>query len=161
MPMAAFLAAVAVERRLAADGIQADIDVMIRTDADIAAARPGGLAGFPALEPFALALTEEPRLPVALAQALLPENDVVVIMIVDEPLLAVAQLDTREPTVALPAPTTKGRNRQGDMRRNETFIDTSLHHSTSMTADTAVAKKSAVGCGVHYVGIAASAVNKP
>jgi hypothetical protein len=65
------------------------------------------LAGFHALEPFALALTEEPRLPVVLAQALLPETDVVVIMIVDEPLLAVALFDTPEPAAVLPAPKTK------------------------------------------------------
>ena len=86
------------------------------------------LAWLPALEldAFELALTEEPTLPLALALALPPETDVVVITIVEEPPLAVAVLDTVEPASALPAPSARPSNRQGDSKLNKTFIDTSL-----------------------------------
>jgi hypothetical protein len=97
------------------------------------------LAWLPELEldEVEVALTEEPTLPLALALALPPETDVVVITIVEEPPLAVAVLDTVEPAIALPAPSARPSNRQGDSKLNKTFIDTSQFHQFLMIAEMA------------------------
>jgi hypothetical protein len=115
------------------------------------------LAWLPELELDALelALTEEPTLPLALALALPPETDVVVITIVDEPPLAVALLETVEPAIAPPAPSTS--NRQGDSKLNRTFIDASLFRQIPMVAEMATCGSHWRPCGVHAIGIVANA----